>query len=662
MAAKQQQNGEVHVHSLGKLDAGMAILLGPNSHLLEFPSLLIPEPSPNEPPLGPGSILTITVTRDLEAERTAQSSFERLQASILDAFGTNPPTKPELQILNVTQTSVALEWNELYLGSATFRGLEMYRNGQRWGRVGGEVGTKDEKTEWKTGGLQSGEEYTFQLVMKTTAGTFPSNLIRVRTHTMDNLTGLYPTFGSIEPATLLSQLRTCLTDIGAREAPHISTATTHFVCSSALLSDGDNGSGSHIDEAYEKAVAANLPVVSPSWLLAVAAERRLVPIANYLLPSPSAPRDSSSGSAPFRRPSDLKHSSLPVGGSGSPVREQPEVRSPSPETVARMSNTGPAMSPSSRQGSFAPSVERSGSLGNERKTSTGGPVTQQRSRSPRPESDGRLDRGFKFPTSGSGSGSKPTPHIRTQLSDGDESIASPVMQTPIVHIQAPSTDGPISAPVGYTPMEEEIKEVKEIDGPPAYDQPDAAGKDSTEAREEFKGDSDVQTAPAQETASPTSKPVTKSRKEAEADLAATNVGKAEEPVVGATAAAETAESDGPAGEVPIEKPSTNDATVGSAAETEDANSEEGVADLRKKPEVVVELDTDKKEMAVKADGDEAQSDPKEAGEDIALVDTPDEAKAKAAVSSENPASLIDTNEEVKAGEVIKEKEDVKPSA
>jgi hypothetical protein len=142
-----------------------AILLGPNSHLLEFPSLLIPEPSPNEPPLGPGSILTITVTRDLEAERAAQSSFEKLQESILDAFGTKTPTKPELQILNVTQTSVALEWGKLQLGSATFRGLEMYRNGQRWGRVGGEVGTKDEKTEWKTGGLQSGEEYTFQLIL-----------------------------------------------------------------------------------------------------------------------------------------------------------------------------------------------------------------------------------------------------------------------------------------------------------------------------------------------------------------------------------------------------------------------------------------------------------------------------------------------------------------
>lgn len=41
----------------------------------------------------------------------------------------------------------------------------MYKNGQRWGRVGGDYGTKREKCQWKTGGLQSGEEYSFQLVL-----------------------------------------------------------------------------------------------------------------------------------------------------------------------------------------------------------------------------------------------------------------------------------------------------------------------------------------------------------------------------------------------------------------------------------------------------------------------------------------------------------------
>ncbi len=61
---------------------------------------------------------------------------------------------------------MCVEWEKTDLGSAGFRGLEMYRNGQRWGRVGGEIGKKErEKREWKTGGLQSGDEYTFQLVL-----------------------------------------------------------------------------------------------------------------------------------------------------------------------------------------------------------------------------------------------------------------------------------------------------------------------------------------------------------------------------------------------------------------------------------------------------------------------------------------------------------------
>lgn len=69
-----------------------------------------------------------------------------------------------METRNITQTSVCVEWEKIELGSASLRGLEMFRNGQRWGGVGVEVG-KREKREWKTGGLQSGDEYTFQLVL-----------------------------------------------------------------------------------------------------------------------------------------------------------------------------------------------------------------------------------------------------------------------------------------------------------------------------------------------------------------------------------------------------------------------------------------------------------------------------------------------------------------
>ncbi|WVF72898.1 hypothetical protein IAT40_007716 [Kwoniella sp. CBS 6097] len=388
--------------TLGKLDAGMAILLGPNAHLLEFPSLLLPTPSPGTPPLGPGSILTITVSRDVAAEQAAQQSFVDLQSSILSTFSTAPKT-PALKLRNVTQTSVCVEWEKIDLGSAGWRGLEMYRNGQRWGRVGGEFGQgKREKREWKTGGLQSGDEYTFQLVLKTTAGTFPSNLIRVKTHTMDNLTGLLPYFGPIEPPALRRQLRECLDRIGARESPTVALDTTHFVCTSPIVGDDESGRGGTIDPEYQEAARMNLPIVGPGWLLAVAGDRKLVPISQYLLPTLPQVTANTSDPAPFRRPSPQKRASLPFTSNSpsSPSGENPEEirRSPSPETIARMSMT------SGSRPSGA-SLSRNGSMEGRRSREMSLDVDTGRPRSPKPETDGRLDRGFKFPLSSSSSNS-----------------------------------------------------------------------------------------------------------------------------------------------------------------------------------------------------------------------------------------------------------------
>ena len=88
----------VEKFTLGKLDAGMAILLGPNGHLLEFPSLLLPTSSPGGPPLGPGSILTITVSRDIAAETAQQEAFKELQEDIMGSFGTDAPEAPVLKV------------------------------------------------------------------------------------------------------------------------------------------------------------------------------------------------------------------------------------------------------------------------------------------------------------------------------------------------------------------------------------------------------------------------------------------------------------------------------------------------------------------------------------------------------------------------------------
>ncbi|WWC91780.1 uncharacterized protein L201_006727 [Kwoniella dendrophila CBS 6074] len=438
---------EKFTFTLGKLDAGMAILLGPNAHLLEFPSLLLPTPSPGTPPLGPGSILTITVSRDIEAEFKSLNDFKFLQSNIIESFS-KKPLKPILKLRNVTQTSVCVEWEKINLGSSNFRSLEMFRNGQRWGRVGdttkNQNQNQNQKNEWKTGGLQSGEEYTFQLVLKTTAGTYPSNLIRVRTHTMDNLTGLLIHFGPIHPPQLLSQLRESLQQIGARESPTVALDTTHFVCTTPIVGGDDSGRGGQIDPEYQEATRMNLPVVGPGWLMAVAGERKLVPISNYLLPSLPQATTTTSDPAPFRRPSPQKRSSLPFTSS-SPTsphhHERPEEirRSPSPETIARMSM---------HASSTKPNMLRNNSMEGRRSREMSLDVDVDRPRSPKPEADGKLDRGFKFPLSGSVSNSpSQSPTERDTRRSASPSRRQTAPAVPSIQEIPKESEQPASAPI-----------------------------------------------------------------------------------------------------------------------------------------------------------------------------------------------------------------------
>ena len=74
------------------VDAGMAILLGERAHLIEFPSLLLP------PGATAGSIVNISVTQNVEAERTRDAAFWKLQDEILDLFGKEHPKPPELTV------------------------------------------------------------------------------------------------------------------------------------------------------------------------------------------------------------------------------------------------------------------------------------------------------------------------------------------------------------------------------------------------------------------------------------------------------------------------------------------------------------------------------------------------------------------------------------
>ena len=63
-------------------------------------------------------------------------------------------------------------------------------------------------------------------------------------------------------------------EIGARESSSLALDTTHFVCTTPLVGGGESGRGGAMDPGYQEAVRANLPIVGPDWLLAVARERK----------------------------------------------------------------------------------------------------------------------------------------------------------------------------------------------------------------------------------------------------------------------------------------------------------------------------------------------------------------------------------------------------
>ncbi|EEY15651.1 chitin biosynthesis protein CHS5, partial [Verticillium alfalfae VaMs.102] len=115
--------------TVGKVDAGVTVLLTPDKRLIEFPSILLP------PNISSGSIVDITVGRNNASESAAEHAFRDLQERIYDAFGASEPAVPVLRCRNATQTSVVLEWDPVELATADLLSLSLFRNGQKAGSI-----------------------------------------------------------------------------------------------------------------------------------------------------------------------------------------------------------------------------------------------------------------------------------------------------------------------------------------------------------------------------------------------------------------------------------------------------------------------------------------------------------------------------------------------
>ncbi|KAI7233585.1 hypothetical protein KC330_g5277 [Hortaea werneckii] len=244
--------------TVGKVDAGVAVLLTQDKRLIEFPSILLPAD------IHSGSIVDINVARNTAAEHLADQKFAQLQRSILDTFGSRSPSPPVLRCRNATQTSVVLEWDPIDLATAELRSLSLYRNGSKAGNI------PPGKLSTKISGLGVDSEYSFSLVLRTSAGQYSSEKLVVRTHKMTDLTGITITPG-IMPGQLRESLQEAVDRIGAKVSESVRIDTTHFVCTEP------RGQG------WEKAVEMNVPVVVPDWIIGCEREGKVIGVRAYYL-------------------------------------------------------------------------------------------------------------------------------------------------------------------------------------------------------------------------------------------------------------------------------------------------------------------------------------------------------------------------------------------
>lgn len=210
-----------------------------------------------------------------------------------------------LRCRNATQTSVVLEWDPVALATADLSSLTLYRNGQKAGNIPRPL----QMHSTKISGLAVDTEYTFHLVLRTSAGTRQSEKVAVRTHKMTDLSGITITAGFL-PAAAREALAQAVERIGAKIVDGVRIDTTHFVTT--------EGRGT----SWEKAVENNIPVVRPEWVEACEKNGRILGVTKFYLDAmrPGPPSEATPTSTP-------PPPALPQKNSPPPPPAQPESAS-----------------------------------------------------------------------------------------------------------------------------------------------------------------------------------------------------------------------------------------------------------------------------------------------------------------------------------------------
>jgi hypothetical protein len=198
-----------------------------------------------------------------------------------------------LRCRNATQTSVVLEWDPIELATAEIISLSLFRNGQK----AGNIPRPGVMQSTKISGLAVDTEYTFHLVLRTSAGTLSSEKVVVKTHKMTDLSGITITPG-ILPAQLRDSLTKAVERIGAKMADTVRIDTTHFVTT--------EGRGL----PWEKAVEMNIPVVRPEWVEGCERGGRIVGVRQYYLDADPRQRQIVQAEVPQQPPVEPARKSL----------------------------------------------------------------------------------------------------------------------------------------------------------------------------------------------------------------------------------------------------------------------------------------------------------------------------------------------------------------
>lgn len=184
-----------------------------------------------------------------------------------------------------------------------------------------------EQTATKISGLAVDTEYSFYLVLKTSGGTYTSNELTVKTHAMNNLTGITVTPGILPPP-MRETLETAIERIGAKMIDTIRIDTTHFICTEGRGRD------------WERANEMNIPVVRPEWIEGCEREGKIIGVRGYYLDADPKQRQIGSNPSLAGRPSTVaapsqssipQRSKEPVTSPKSPDRESTVSGEPGPE-------------------------------------------------------------------------------------------------------------------------------------------------------------------------------------------------------------------------------------------------------------------------------------------------------------------------------------------